>query len=484
VGVSILLSVLKIIQFSPIDITFTSFYFTFACWVINKIFAKIFKVGTNLESSLITGLILSLIVGPSQFPNDLLFLTAVAALAMASKYLIVWKSKHIFNPAAFGAVASAVILGHGASWWIGVPQMMPVIILGGLLIMKKIHRWEIVLPYLLVILVSQIIGAFGMGLSLETSLQSIFYLFFSSLLFFVFVMLPEPLTSPPTKNLRVLFALVVGFSGIAIQTIFPNIYYNLELSLLIGNMFAAVASPQFRQVFKLKKKTEIAPGVIEFHWEPFTKFNFKAGQYLEWTLPHKNPDSRGVRRDFTISSSPTENFIQLTSKFYEKPSTFKQALRVLEIGDEIIGSRLGGEFSLPENKDQKLVFIAGGIGVTPFRSMIKYLSDQGEVRDIVLLYSNKLKKDIVYKELFDRVKGVRPVYVLTDEKPAGWKGRLGFIDEKMIKEEVPDFKERLFYVSGPEPMVEAFEKMLAGMGLPKAQIKRDYFPGYTDTHQR
>jgi glycine betaine catabolism B len=486
---TLLLSIVKIIPFDPISIAGTAFYLVAVCWIVNEILARIFKVGTNIESSIITGLILSLIVGPVNWipsfegmTKNLIFLTVVAAVAMVSKYILIYKGKHIFNPAAFGAVAAAIILNQGASWWVGMPAVMPVIILGGLLVIKKIRRWEIVLPFVLgyLLITSGMVmmrGGDPLGV-----IQGI--LLGSSLLFFAFVMLVEPLTSPPTKTFRIYFALVVLASAFILQTILPNVYYNLELSLLIGNIFTTLASPNFRQVFKLKKKQEIAPGVIEFQLEPFTKFNYKAGQYLEWTLPHKNPDNRGVRRDFTISSSPTEDFIQLTSKFYEKPSTFKQTLRALEIGDEIIGSRLGGEFTLPEVPEQKLVFIAGGIGVTPFRSMIKYLSDSRQERDVILIYSNKTQKDIVYSELFDRVKGVRPVYVLTDEKPNNWKGRLGFVDVKLIKEEVPDFKERLFYISGPEPMVEVFEKMIGEMGVAKSQIKRDYFPGYTDTHQK
>ena len=165
----------------------------------------------------------------------------------------------------------------------------------------------------------------------------------------------------------------------------------------------------------------------------------------------------------------------LTSKFYEKSSTYKQALQKMEINSEMVISHLQGEFTLPDDQSKKLVFIAGGIGVTPFRSMIKYLVDKNEKRNIVLLFSNKTAADIFFKELFDEGRniGLRTVYVNTE--------RDGFIDEKLIQKEVPDYKDRLFYVSGPEPMVEAFCKMLRSMGIDKVNLKRDFFPGYTET---
>ncbi len=226
----------------------------------------------------------------------------------------------------------------------------------------------------------------------------------------------------------------------------------------------------------LKEKKQLTKDVIAFKFEPSRNFQFKPGQFLEWTLSHPKPDNRGVRRFFTISSSPTENFVMLTSKFYEKPSTFKQALQKLEPGQEIVISGLGGDFTMPDDTSKKLVFIAGGIGVTPFRSMIKFMVDKKEKRDIIMLYSNKTAGDIVFKDLFDKANdfGLGTVYVNTDVN--------GYIDAAVIRKQVPDFAERIFYVSGPEPMVEAFVNMLKGMGV--AGIKRDYFPGYTETHQK
>ncbi len=193
-------------------------------------------------------------------------------------------------------------------------------------------------------------------------------------------------------------------------------------------------------------------------------------------------DSRGNRRYFTVSSSPTEKEIKLGIKFYDKASSFKQNLGEMKPGDRLMAGQLSGEFTLPGDKSKKLVFIAGGIGVTPFRSISKYLIDNKESRDAVLFFSSKTPKDIVYRDIFEeaeRVSGMKTVYVVNDlagESNANYK--VGFVSEEMIKAEIPDYKERMFYISGPRGMIVAFENTLGKMGIPKSNIKTDFFPGF------
>jgi ferredoxin-NADP reductase len=144
---------------------------------------------------------------------------------------------------------------------------------------------------------------------------------------------------------------------------------------------------------------------------------------------------------------------------------------------------LAGDFTLPQDPAKKLAFIAGGIGVTPFRSMIKYLIDKNEKRDIVLFYSNKTQDEIAYKDIFDMAQkqfAMKTIYTLSDETklPEGWTGDKGFLTADKVKTFLPDYKERTFYLSGPHGMVAAFEKTLSEIGVPKRQIKTDYFPGF------
>jgi len=200
-------------------------------------------------------------------------------------------------------------------------------------------------------------------------------------------------------------------------------------------------------------------------------------------LAHEKIDNRGIRRFFTIASSPTEKEIIMGVKFYDKPSSYKQSLINLQKGDTIVASQLTGDFTLPRNKKKKLIFIAGGIGITPFRSMIKYLIDNNEKRDIILFYSNKSFTDIAYKEVFDRAErqlGIKVIYCLSDLNsiPENWQGEKGFMNKETIEKYAPDFAERIFYISGPHSMIETFQTALKDAGVHKNHIKTDFFPGF------
>lgn len=465
-GFAVILSLLRILPFEPSDIIFQSFYLTVSCWFFNRIFASIFKVKVNTESSLISGLILSLTAGPVAPISNLLYLTAISFFAMGSKYFLAFGKKHIFNPAAFGVLTGALIFGQGASWWIGDQRMILPVVIGGFLILKKISRFEEAGIFLFSYAV----------LSFAFQSFSFSAILNSPLIFFTAVMLIEPKTSPHLRLMQIIYAVFTALVFSLFAKFIPQISFGLELSLLAGNIFSYLMAKNFRQVLTLIKKEQLSRDCEAFIFKPEKKIEFEAGQFLEWTLSHEHPDSRGIRRFFTIASSPTEDFIMLASKFYPNPSTFKIALKSMDKGGEIIASDLAGEFTLPEDKRIKLVFIAGGIGITPFRSQVKYMLDKNEKRDIVLLYSNKTAEDIVFRDLFDSAQknGVRTVYVNNDQ--------MGYINEKVIKEKVPDWRQRIFYISGPEPMVEAFEKILAQMGLERKKIRRDYFPGYTERY--
>jgi len=199
-------------------------------------------------------------------------------------------------------------------------------------------------------------------------------------------------------------------------------------------------------------------------------------------LPHKGADSRGSRRFFTIASSPTEKEILLTVKIPEKPSSFKSALKDLPLGESVYATGPEGDFTEPKEKDKNYVFIAGGIGITPFRSIIKYLLDTNKQVSITLFYSASSQGEFVFKELFreaEKKLAMKTVYIITKNAPKGWQGETGYIDKQMINRHVQNAIDAFYYVSGPQPMVIAYENILNDMGIKKSQIKKDYFPGYT-----
>lgn len=219
----------------------------------------------------------------------------------------------------------------------------------------------------------------------------------------------------------------------------------------------------------LQKKQETAD-VVSFIFQSETPVIWKAGQYMHYTLPHENQDARLNDRYFTISSAPSEKNIMLTTRFTsQKSSSFKRALKELPIGGIIEADGPEGDFTLEEPGEY--IFIAGGIGVTPFRSILKDLEHKKISIEGKLLYGNRDSHLIFKDELEDMAglqKNFRMHYFIDPER----------IVDQAIKKLVPDISKPFFYVSGPEPMVEAFEKMLSEMGVSGDHTKRDYFPGY------
>ncbi|TSC70450.1 MAG: hypothetical protein CEO12_384 [Parcubacteria group bacterium Gr01-1014_46] len=479
-AVSVALGFIGLLPFSGLSLIYSLFTLGIVCSITNNIFAGIFKVQTNSESYLISALILFFVTFPIESMFDFKMLVLVAVLAMASKYILVIKKKHIFNPVAISLVILGLFgFGVGA-WWVGSGVMfIPVIVLG-FLVLRKLRRFSMFFAFFVTAILSVGIVGFLNGYGILGILKEIFTSW--PVIFFGSIMFTEPLTTPPTKKLQISYGALVGIL-FGMQFHVGTLYSSPELALVIGNIFSYLVSPRARLVLTLKQKNKLTADVYDFVFNSPEKLNFKPGQYLEWTLGHKKPDIRGNRRYFTIASSPTEESIILGTKFYPNPSTFKQKLLSLNTGDKLIASQLSGEFNMPEDTNKKLVFLAGGIGVTPFRSMAKYMLDKKERRDIVFFYSNKTPEDIAYRDIFDtanREVGWKNIYVVNESGTNTDLNnmRTGFITGDMITKEVPDYKDRMFYISGTHGMVSTFETTLQKLGVPGSQIKTDFFPGF------
>ena len=477
--IALILSFFGILPYTPISMIISLFILFLVSWATNYIFSYVFEVPANVESIYITVFILALIITPALIPVDYIFLGWAGILAMASKYIFAINHKHIFNPAAFAVTVTAIFINQSASWWVGTLAMIPFVLTGGLMVVRKIKRSDLTLSFFFVALLSILTFSFLKSGNVFTTFEKA--LFYSPIFFFTFIMITEPLTTPPSRFLRILYGTLVGFLFVP-QVHIGSFYLSPELALLFGNIFSYLVSPKKRLTLKLKEAIQVTPDTAEFVFEPDSVLNFKPGQYLEFTLGHEKVDSRGNRRYFTIASSPTEKDMRLGVKFYPNPSTFKKALAYMDNGDKLIASQLSGDFVLPRNKKKKLVFIAGGIGITPFRSMIKYLVDTKQKRDIVLIYSNKKEIDIVYKDVFDqaaRELGVKIIYTLTDLKVGEkWEGHKGSVDGRMILEEIKDWADRTYYISGPPSMVVGVEKTIENLGVSSRHIKTDFFPGF------
>ncbi len=466
------------LPYSPIAIVFSALFLTLVSWAANGIIAAFLKAHPNTESVYITAFILALIITPVMPMNaaGILFLAWAAVLAMASKYVFAIDKKHIFNPAAFGVAVTLLAFGEAASWWAGGNlALMAFVIAGGALVVRKIQRFDLALTFMAFALASDVVTHAGFS-PLMTIQDALVH---TPLFFFASIMITEPLTTPPTRGLRLVYAAIVGalfspFIAIGPLSLTP------ELALLAGNVYSFAVSPKGKQTLVLKEKKAMGGGIYDFVFkrEKGRRLRFRPGQYLEWTLAHAGVDTRGNRRYFTIASSPTERDIHLGVKLYEPSSSFKKALIAMRPGDTIVAGQLAGDFTLPRDPREKLAFIAGGIGITPFRSMVQYLIDRGERRDAVLFYSNRSDDEAAYRETFDAAEreiGLRTVYVTTG---GGAKGNGARLDAGTIRRTIPDYRERTFYLSGTHAMTNAFEKLLHDMGVPRSHVKTDFFPGF------
>lgn len=222
----------------------------------------------------------------------------------------------------------------------------------------------------------------------------------------------------------------------------------------------------------VRRKAEAA-GIESFIFRPEEPIVWKPGQFLHFVLHHEPTDSRGSDRWFTIASAPFEEEVMITTRIArEKSSSFKSALVAMQVGESIETSDLDGDFVV-DDSTQEYVFIAGGIGITPFYSILKDADQKQTKLRATLLYANR-DEDIPYKEAFEKFAKNNPNfvlhYVISPQR----------IDQSFLKKTVPDIERPIFYVSGPESMVESLGSTLTEMGVSAARMKQDYFPGYPD----
>lgn len=206
-----------------------------------------------------------------------------------------------------------------------------------------------------------------------------------------------------------------------------------------------------------------------------SSFDYVAGQYVIIFLPNGNEGL--LKKPLTISSSPTEDFIEVTKKFTQGHE-FSNAMASINVGDELEFDAPYGQFVLEENQ-HKIAMLSGGIGITPFRSMSRYVIDSGLDTEITLFYGNKTSKDIVFKEEFETMENENKQFKIVNtltQPDSNWKGHTGRIDAKLIKDELPDYAQRLFYLCGPPGMMNAMQDLLHELGVTKEKIMVEKFP--------
>lgn len=215
--------------------------------------------------------------------------------------------------------------------------------------------------------------------------------------------------------------------------------------------------------------------VVSFKFPRPENFNYIAGQFIFITI---DTSMGKMRKHFTISSSPTNDYLEFTKKLTD--SGFSTGLKELKVGDMVKIEGPYGTFVL-NPKFERIAMLTGGIGITPMRSMLRYYTEMKLENDIILLYSNRFHKDIIFKDelewMCQQNKHLQIIYTLT-AMDKNWMGETGRINDAMVKRLIPDYMHRLFYTCGPLTMVESIRRILKRIGLPDEMMRKEAFPGY------
>ncbi|MWV50527.1 hypothetical protein GRS96_14735 [Rathayibacter sp. VKM Ac-2803] len=476
-----------LIFFTPLEILATAVVAVVSTTGVTWLIATAVRSPAHLESSLVTGLLIAFLLFPSAEPRALLVVALVGAVAAASKYVLAWRGRHLFNPAAVAVLLIALAQGllegtaldgslTAAAWVLPTGALWPWVLVASLLIVARVRRWSIFLVFVLVA------SAVSVGQSVLVNGQDAGAALMSVLTAYPFVfagafMLTEPLTLAPRRSQQIVVAVVA-----ALLTSVPFhlglLYSSPELGLVVGNAIAfAFAYRQRRRLsLELRSSSEIAPGITEYRFRPRVPVPFEAGQWLELDLPHR-ADSRGSRRTFSIASAPADGEIAIATRSPEKPSSFKRALAGLEPGASVRATSVGGDFVLPADPSTPLLLVAGGIGITPFASQLRAIAD-GQERDVVVVYAAARIEDVAYRELL-RESGARVVLVSRETPsslPEGWTHVPGRLSAEKLADAVPDAPRRTGLVSGSPSFVDSVRGALRAAGA--KSVRTDAFAGY------
>ena len=228
------------------------------------------------------------------------------------------------------------------------------------------------------------------------------------------------------------------------------------------------------------EKREVAKGTLFVLFAVENYPDFRPGAYFWVELPERgHTDEKGLRRHISLATSPTERgVVGLATRL--RDTAFKRTLTELEVGDEIQVEEPKGSFLLPEDTSGEYVFVAGGIGITVFRSMLRFIADEGLPYRVTLVYSNRDRESAAFldelEEIERRADGVRVILTMTDDP--GWSGESRQLDADVLAELVGGLEGKTFLVAGPPEMAEAVADSLTAAGLPEERVLADKFSGY------
>ena len=477
---SFVLSFAGALFYTPAELAATAITAVVSALVASRVMGLLFRTRPQTDSSLITGLLLYFLLWPSTEGGALLTVALAAGAATASKYLLVWRGRHIFNPAALGAAVLALTGLGAAAWWVAAPLMLVAVLPAAALILYRNRLLPMAGVFLLAAGVIITVRMIAAGEPLPTALWTLLASY--PVVFFAGFMLSEPLTLPPRRVQRLAEAAVVGVLFAVPLSIGP-VFMSPELALLAGNLLAFALAPRTGIRLRLRENRALTPTARELVFEPVHPLRFQPGQYVELSLPHGTADARGTRRIFSLTTAPEDAAtVAVGLRAAEPVSSFKTALLKLKPGAVVSATAVAGDFLLPRDRGVPLLLIASGIGITPFMSQLRSVAASGGPdgivpRDVVLVYAASSTDELAYAAELHGM-GLR-VLVCTPEDPqiSGWTWLgPGLPDAQTLAREVPDVASRAAYVSGSPAAVAAARAAVRGAG--GRSVRTDAFLGY------
>ena len=457
-------STLGQVGFSPLGITVTAGLAIAATLGTTALGAALRRAPLHWESSVITGLLISMIVPPTLESRDLIGVSVAGGLAGLSKWLIAPSSRHLLNPAATGVLVASLFGLTVGFWWIATPFLTPFIVIAGALVAYRSGNGRMVSVFLAVGLVLLTARLVISGEPFDHTL----YLVATSypVVFMGLFMVSEPLTQPTRWFDAAITASVMAVAAALPFSLGP-LTSSPELALVIGNVCAAgltaLRATKRASSVTLVDKRDISDSVVEYRFHSDQPLEIEPGQWVELQLPHA-ADSRGERRVMTasrISIDPATDgwSFAVTTRHSEPGSTWKKTLRAASIGERFRLVQIGGDFFPSHALVGQMVMVAKGVGITPFHAMLDTARQRSVLMEATLIEVGNSSESL-YPEL-SSIRGVTRVLVesldelasaLPDE-PVSWSG-----------------------VSGSPTFVRDARKALASAGY--RSVDTDRFIGY------
>lgn len=245
-----------------------------------------------------------------------------------------------------------------------------------------------------------------------------------------------------------------------------------------------VAKPESAYLsVKLKSREEVAEGTMAFRFEKPRDWDFKAGQSIDMTLlDPSETDSEGNTRAFSIASAPQEDILMVATRM--RDTAFKRVLKTLPVGKAVKIEGPFGNLTLHNNAARMAVLIAGGIGITPFRSMVVRAAKEKLPHRIFLFFSNRRPEDAPFLEELRSLENDNANYRLIatmtemEKSSHSWSGEVGFLNENILSKYLKDAASPIFYMAGPPTMVKGVHETLNRMGVDDDDIRTEEFSGY------